>query len=72
MRYENLISRAPLRLGIAGGGSDIESYFRLRQGEVINLTIAKYATASITFDDRDLREPTCVAYTHEKIISENI
>ena len=40
-------SRAPLRIGIAGGGTDIASYSDLYVGNVINATIDKYVYATI-------------------------
>ncbi|MDA7857720.1 dehydrogenase [Gammaproteobacteria bacterium] len=53
-------SRAPLRVGIAGGGSDIKSYFDEHVGFVLNATIDKYAytviehSARLTFISTDL------------------
>ncbi len=37
-----IITRTPLRISLAGGGTDIKSYYRFEPGKVINMAIDKY------------------------------
>src|SRR5512140_1473150 len=40
-------SKAPLRLGLAGGGTDVAPYSELFGGSILNATISMYAYATI-------------------------
>ena len=49
-------SKAPLRIGLAGGGTDVSPFSELYGGAILNTTVNLYANASITpRDDNKIR-----------------
>ena len=61
-----IISRTPLRVSLAGGGTDFKDYYRTGYGSVVTCAIKKYAyiTVNKRFDD-DIR----VSYSKTEIVS---
>lgn len=47
-------SRAPLRIGIAGGGTDVDPYASEKGGYVLNTTIDKYAYCTVSSNDENI------------------
>lgn len=66
-------SRSPLRLGLAGGGTDLSPYAEVYGGAVLNATIDRYAFASITLrdDDRIVFEAHDIGTTREYGLDED-
>src|SRR2546425_4424147 len=48
-----LIARAPMRISLAGGGTDLEAYYGPYGGLVISTAINKYFYAILSTDDAD-------------------
>ncbi len=49
-----ILSRTPLRISFAGGGTDIPSFYRDEPGAVVSTSIDKYIYITVNkyFDDR--------------------
>jgi D-glycero-alpha-D-manno-heptose-7-phosphate kinase len=54
-------ARAPLRLGLAGGGTDVAPYADLHGGAVMNATIDRYIYASVCLTN----DPTIAIESHD-------
>ncbi len=46
-------SKAPLRIGLAGGGTDVSPYSDIYGGAILNATVSLYAYANIELTDTD-------------------
>src|SRR3954468_18130838 len=55
-------SKAPLRIGLAGGGTDVSPYCDLYGGAILNATISLYANASI----EPLKEQRIILETNDR------
>ena len=64
MSSKRIRVRAPLRLGLAGGGTDIPSYSDVYGGAILNVTINKYAYALIDSIEEDI----VILESHDKQI----
>ena len=66
-------SKAPLRIGLAGGGTDVSPYSDLYGGAILNATLSLYAHATIEPIEEnkvilhaiDQQEEECVELTDE-------
>ena len=61
-------ARAPLRLGLAGGGSDLSPYSDLYGGYVLNTTIDRYAYAMIKTHNEPIVRFTATDQQIEKVL----
>ena len=64
-------SRAPLRIGIAGGGTDLASYSEMHGGAVFNSTISMYAYCTITPTD-DGKITLCAPDRNQTVVMDSV
>src|SRR5215471_18612705 len=55
-------SKAPLRIGLAGGGTDVSPYSDMYGGAILNATVSLYASASIEM----LEEPKVILHAIDR------
>src|SRR5450432_3989207 len=61
-------SKAPLRIGLAGGGTDVSPYSDLYGGAILNATVSLYAYANIEITETDEVQFESIDYKTKQII----
>lgn len=61
-----IISRTPLRISFAGGGTDLKAFYEVEQGSIIGTTINKYIYVAI---NRPLDEAIKVSYWKTEVVN---
>src|SRR5882672_4764740 len=61
-------SKAPLRIGLAGGGTDVSPYSDLYGGAILNATVSLYAYANIEITDGEEVHFESIDYKTKQII----
>jgi len=61
-------SKAPLRIGLAGGGTDVSPYSDLYGGAILNATVSLYAYANIEINDSEEIHFESIDYLTKQII----
>ena len=63
MRYQSVLSTAPLRISFLGGGSDIASFYEKSPGAVVSAAIDKYVYVHIKRHDPLFQERYRISYS---------
>jgi D-glycero-alpha-D-manno-heptose-7-phosphate kinase len=63
-------ARAPLRVGLAGGGTDIKEFYDIHGGAVLNTSINRYAYAELSPVEHGFIAEALDAGSKEKIVGE--
>ena len=61
-------SKAPLRIGLAGGGTDVSPYSDLYGGAILNATVSLFAYANIEITDNEEVHFESIDYKTKQII----
>ncbi len=65
MKIDMVISKTPLRISFAGGGTDFREYYRLRMGRVISMAIGRHMYVSV---NKRFDHAIRVAYTRTETV----
>ncbi len=63
-----IITRTPLRVSFCGGGTDLASYYRCRQGAVVSSTINKYVYITINRLSPYFPKPILLRYSRTELV----
>ena len=65
-------SKAPLRIGLAGGGTDVSPYCDLYGGAILNATVSLYAYANIELSETDDVHFESIDYKTKQVIQKGL
>ena len=63
MKYQSVLTLAPLRISFIGGGTDIKSFYSVQPGKVISAAINKYVYVHIKRHDPLFQERFRISYS---------
>lgn len=63
MRYQSVLTLAPLRISFLGGGTDISDFYNLHTGKVVSAAISKYVYVHVKRHDPLFQERYRVSYS---------
>lgn len=63
MKYQSVLSQAPLRISFIGGGTDINYFYRKSLGKVVSAAINKYVYVHIKKHDSLFQEKYRISYS---------
>src|ERR671932_19026 len=65
-----IVTRTPLRVSFAGGGTDLPEFYRVAEGAVFSTAIDKYVYVTVKRHSELFLEPVRINYSHTEQVNE--